>query len=391
MTVYLDRLLDERTSLTGVMTGLRDRAAAEERDITESERSEITRLQERCVEIDSLLTEHQTQAESARSFADLQARIEAQRERTAGRQVEQRTPGGMETTSPGRAFVESEQFRSYPGRGQGASFEVANYLGLEERALITTANLAIQPFIWNRVEAVTPVAPLMDVISTVRVSSGAVEWVEVGADPVAAIVAEGSAKPEATFPLTPRSATLDTIAHWSQITRQALADAAYIQSLIETKLRRGLIRKVESEVAAALTAAALPTAEGADLLAAIRVGVATVQDAGYNPNAVVLNPADWAALDVSVMGGTLGGPTVGANFWGLRPVAVSSQPAGTATVGDFASGVVWFDRGVSDVFMTDSHAANFISNILVILAETRGKAAVPEPGALCECAATVVP
>ena len=51
---YLDRLLDERTSLTGVMTGLRDRAAAEERDLTDGERSEISRLQERCVVVDGL-------------------------------------------------------------------------------------------------------------------------------------------------------------------------------------------------------------------------------------------------------------------------------------------------------------------------------------------------
>ena len=116
MTVYLDRLLDERTSLTGVMTGLRDRAAAEERDITDGERSEITRLQERCVEIDGLLTEHQTQAESARAFADLQRRIDETRDR-AGGDVERTTRTRQETSSPGRAFVESEQFRAYPGYG----------------------------------------------------------------------------------------------------------------------------------------------------------------------------------------------------------------------------------------------------------------------------------
>jgi HK97 family phage major capsid protein len=393
MTVYLDRLLDERTSLTGVMTGLRDRAAAEERDITEAERSEITRLQERCVEIDSLLTEHQAQAESARSFADLQARIEAQRERTAGRSPEQRTPGSqMETTSPGLAFVESEQFRAYPGRGQGQAFQVTDWpLQLETRALITTANLAIPHVVIAPREQVTPVSPLLEVVDTQRVSGGVAEWVEVGPDPVAAIVAEGSAKPEAVITFTPRTAALDTIAHWVQITRQALADAAYVRGLVETKLRRGVLRKIEEEVAAALAAAALPTATGATLLGAIRAGVGTVQAAGYTPNAVVLNPADWADLDVTVMGGTLGGPTVGQTFWGLRPVAVPSQPAGTATVGDFQSGVSWLDRGVTDVFVTDSHAAFFISNILVILAEARGKAVVPEPNALCECAATVIP
>ena len=131
------------------------------------------------------------------------------------------------------------------------------------------------------------------------VSSGVVDWVEVGADPVAAVVAEGAAKPEATFTMTPKTAALDTIAHWVQITRQALDDAPYIRSLIEGKLRRGLLAKAEADMAAAIVAATLPTATGADLSTAIRVGIGTVQGAGYNPNAVVLNPADYAALDVA--------------------------------------------------------------------------------------------
>ena len=39
------------------------------------------------------------------------------------------------------------------------------------------------------------------------------------------------------------------------------------------------------------------------------------------------------------------------------------------------------------MFLSDSHASLFISNILVILAEARLKSAVTEPLALCECTA----
>ena len=175
-----------------------------------------------------------------------------------------------------------------------------------------------------------------------------------------------------------------------QITRQALDDATYIRSLLETKLRRGLLRKISADIQAAITAATLPTATAATLLGAIRVGIGTVQEAGYDPNAVLLNPADWAEMDVGIMTGTLGGPAVNQNFWGLRPVASSSQPVGTATVGDFQAGVQYLDRNVTDVFLTDSHAAFFISNILVILAEARGKSVVPEPAALVECSGSEV-
>jgi HK97 family phage major capsid protein len=220
------------------------------------------------------------------------------------------------------------------------------------------------------------------------VSSGVVEWVVVAGDPKAQVVAEGVAKPEATLTFTPVSAPLDTLAHWVQITRQALEDATYIRSVIEGKLRRGVTLAIVDQIQAAIVAATVPTATvpvGGDLIDAIRIGVGTVQSNGYNPNAVILNPADWAALDIAVMGGTLNGPTVGTNFWGLTPIASTLQAAGTALVGDFKSGVTWFDRNVSSVFISDSHADLFIRNTLVILAETRGKAAVPEPLALCEC------
>ena len=62
--------------------------------------------------------------------------------------------------------------------------------------------------------------------------------------------------------------------------------------------------------------------------------------------------------------------------------------AGTAYVGDFHAGATLFDRGVTNVFLSDSHASLFISNILVILAEARLKSAVTEPLALCECTET---
>ena len=138
-------------------------------------------------------------------------------------------------------------------------------------------------------------------------------------------------------------------------------------------------------MAAALVAATLPTATGADLSTAIRVGIGTVEAAGYNPNAVVLNPADYAALDVAAAAARNTGPDRRSTFWGLPAVPASSITAGTALVGDFASGATLFDRGVTNVFLSDSHASLFISNILVILAEARLKSAVTEPLAICEC------
>jgi HK97 family phage major capsid protein len=390
---YLQRLVDERMTLTELATRAADKAATEDRDVTDTEKQSLTEWETRCKEIDSQLTQYNAQAESARAFADLTSKLETSREQPSSG-LDTRRPGGqIETTSWGRAFVESEQFRNYTGHGQSARFEGAGYLDLSERAAITTANLAIPHFVLPPVEYRTS-APLLEVCGHVTVSSGVVDWVEVGGDPLAAVVAEGAVKPEAAFTVTPKTATLDTIAHWVQITRQALEDAAYIQSLVESKLRRGLLNKAESDMAAAIDGSTAVQTAGATaaqggLLGAIRVGIGKVQAAGFTPNAVALNPADYAALDMQVLTYTDAGPQAQATFWGMKPVAAAAIPAGKAYVGDFQAGATLFDRGVTNVFLSDSHAALFISNILVILAEARLKSAVTEPLALCEC--TVLP
>jgi hypothetical protein len=97
---------------------------------------------------------------------------------------------------------------------------------------------------------------------------------------------------------------------------------------------------------------------------------------------------DWADLDIAVMVGANGGPTRNQSFWGLTPVADAGQPAGTATVGDFKTGVTLFYRAGVGVYATDSHAETFTSNVFTILAERRTKAACLNPYALAECSAT---
>jgi HK97 family phage major capsid protein len=389
MLTYLRRLVDERTALTETMSRTMDAAAAEERDLNEAEETAVVGMQTRCAAIDQQLETHNSQAESARRFAGLVGGMETSRE---PQPPESRRPAQLARTTMGQRFVESEEFRSYTGHGQSGRFPIEGFL--EVRAAITTDDLNIPHYQWAPKELEPFRSPLLELCGRVAVSTGVVDWVEIGPDPVAGMVAEGAPKPEATIAMTPRTSALETLAHWVQITRQALEDASYIRSLLETKLRRGLVRKAENDMAVALLGATLPTATGSTaggdtLLSVIREGIGTVESAGYVPTAIALNPADYAALDVDVMGVTTNGPSRSGGYWGLTPVAVASQPAGTATVGDFASGATFFDRGVTNVFLSDSHASLFISNILVILAEARVKSAITEPGAFCECSVGV--
>jgi HK97 family phage major capsid protein len=292
-----------------------------------------------------------------------------------------------EQVSFGEAFVRSEQFTEYAGSPRGRMPK------LELRALPTglaamgTAGLDLGKTTVD-VQPPTAPTPLLDNINRVQVTSNAIDYVSwavvAGA---AAIVAEGAAKPSVEFGPTVTSDSLDNIAAYTQLTRQLIEDAPSVRDMINNMLVREILREEEEQVATALSAATLPTAEGEDLLAAIRVGVGTVQAAGYAPNAVLLNPADWAALDNVVMGSTLNGPTIRQNFWGLVPIPSTAQSAGTATVGDFRTGVTQFYRSEVALYITDSHASTFLSNVFTLLAERRALAAVVRPDALVEVAA----
>jgi len=386
---YLSRLTAERDSLTQAATDITERAARDERDVTDTERQSLAGMAARCGEIDAQLTEYSAQAQSQRAYATLRANLQpTEEEAPPRRELERRSGPELETW--GEMFVRSAQFENYPGAGSSQRVDVP--FDLEQRAAIGMAAAPVPPFYWTPPQYMYQ-SPLLDVVGKVATSSNAVSYVQFTPNPQAAapVAAEGALKAEAAMTATPVSVSLLTYAHWKEITRQALEDLPQIRSTVEGRLRQGLVKAIEDGIVAALIAATLPattssTAAGGNLLTAIRKGVGVVQAAGFaNPNAVLLNPTDFAALDVAVMNNANTPPTVGSAFWGMRPIASAGQPAGTATVGDFSVGVTVFTRQTAQVYLTDSHADNFIRNVLLLLAETRALPTVPEPAALCEC------
>jgi HK97 family phage major capsid protein len=303
--------------------------------------------------------------------------------------------GALDVRGWGELFTDSDAFRNYPGAGNSQRVSVPTGLDeptYQQRAAIGIGTYPVQPpYLWS---PPTPaiLSPLLQVVGKVTVNTNAVSWVQWTPNPpsAAAVVAEGALKTEATMTATAVSDTLDTYAHYKEITRQALEDIPQIRQTVENRLRQGVMVALETAITAALVAATIPAAPGAtgtSLMESLRAGMATVQAAGYTPNAVALNPVDWAEIDIAIMGGTLNGASVNGSLWGMRLVAVPALAAGTAYVGDFNTGVQLFSRSTTEVFLSDSHADNFLRNILVLLAETRALATVPEPAALAECAA----
>lgn len=397
-SAYLKSKMDERAGIADSVTSVLDKCAAESRDPSPEERQRLDDWQARVRTLDTEIVQLRTSLEANDRFVDVigaVARSDENAERRATTTADrEREP---EYRSVGDAFVNSEQFREYGGRGTMAPVEFEDFLGVEARAAlpgaITVGQLHLPPTRWDGPAGPTLTTPFLDVIGRERVSSGSVDFITWAPNPAtgAAIVPETDIKPEAVLAPTQTALTLDTYAFWKAISRQTLEDYPRIRSIVETKLRQGLAAKLEADAAAKLIAATIPAAPGADL-AGIRTAIGVLQGKGYSPNAILLNPADFAALDVALFDGSVSGTTsIAGTYWGVRPVPVPGLPVGTAYVGDVREGVTWFDRGTGNVFLTDSHADFFIRNTFVILAETRAAFAVTNPDSLAEVTITQTP
>lgn len=302
-----------------------------------------------------------------------------------------RTEPRPEHTTVGDIFTRSEAFRGYTFAGTSGRVFVEDS-ELETRALPTgIADLVAAGYKGapTRVDTSPPIAPtpLLDSMASVNVSQNSIEYVawtkKAGG---ATKVAEKATKPSAEFGPTVTATTLDNIAVYTQLTRQLLEDEPAARSAVDNLMRFDILRAEEAEAAAVMAAAAatIPDVTNADLLAAIRGAIGTVQAAGYAPNAVLLNPADWASLDIGVMNNANTAPNIGSTFWGLRPIPSTTQTVGTAVVGDFRTALTHYTRSGVSLYVSDSHGTTFLDNVFTLLCERRSKTVLVHPTALAE-------
>jgi hypothetical protein len=384
-TAYLRTRMEERAGLSDASTGIYDRAAAENRDVTTDEQAQLDTWETRSNSLDSEIAKLETAQRGAQKFQTLVGRLDGldeADERQAARRREERPPENRK--SVGQRFIESPEFKDYHGRGSMAPIEFEGFL--EERSAITLDTLGeiLRPQWVSGPADPQVLTPLLNVIGRVPVSQNSVSYVKWGLAPEAGgPIAEEDLKPEASIEPETVDATLGTYAHWKAITRQALEDFTQIRGIVEGQLRRGLARRLERGAGETLAAATVETRNEPDLLSGIRRAIAALQSIGLTPNAVGVNPFDYAEMDIDAASSSNSGPSRFGSFWGLgQTVPIPSLPRGQAYVGDFATAMAWFDRNTTAVYMTDSHADFFLRNKLVILAEQRATFDVVDPSAL---------
>jgi len=312
------------------------------------------------------------------------------------------------------AFVSSpdvSEYRSYRlgTRSQGG----IQIDGIEARALIgnTAANvLDPTPRIPGLTVSVVEDRPprLADLLTTVRVTGDSMAYVRDNSPSpqgAATEVAEGAEKPEATYTWELITDTIKTVAHWMDISRQALDDHQQLRDLVQGRLFYGLSYRVDGQIAngtgASNTMTGILNTAGINTydtglgndearIISLRRAKTLVRADEYMATAAVLNPDDWEKVELSTddMGRWRVTPNVQDNLspriWGMTVVDTTSIAAGTALIGDFRLGATLYDRMAAALYVTDSDASKFRSNILTLLAELRLGLGVNRPSAFAK-------
>lgn len=257
--------------------------------------------------------------------------------------------------------------------------------------------------------------PLMleDFLPKVPTTSNAIEFTKENVfTNNAAETAEGAAKPESSLTWTLVNMPVATVAHWIKISKQLAADAPALAAYVDNRMRYGVNLRVEQQLAVGdgtspnisgfmdtgnFTAHGYSDATLGGLvgsvtafkkLALIRKMMADLWAAGYPPDAIVMNPAEWAGIEIVLMttaaGQTLFSVGEGGTprLFGLPVVQAIGMAADTVAVGAFRQAVVIHEREGVTVDMSESDSDNFTKNLITIRAERRLALVTERPAAI---------
>ena len=234
---------------------------------------------------------------------------------------------------------------------------------------------------------------IRDLLPSSAISSNSTEFVkELLFTNNAAMVAEGAQKPESDMTFELATGVVRTLAHFAKASNQILDDSAGLASFIQNRLSLGLNLVEEDQIllgdgtgqnltgiipaATDYVNTGIPSGSGATAVDKIRWAKLQVRKAFYAASAVVLNPEDWAEIELlkSTEGAYLFSAfTSGATprLWGLNVVESDAIPAGQFLVGAFNVAAEIRDRQQATIDVSTEDGDNFQKNMTTIRVEKR--------------------
>lgn len=226
----------------------------------------------------------------------------------------------------------------------------------------------------------------------------------------AAPVSEGSLKPKSELTFELITQPVRTIAHLLDISLQMLDDVEFIESYIEARMRYGLALIEEGQLlngsgtgqnltgmytvatayappAGATVNGAPPGGAGEQDIDKLRLAMLQVELANASPSGIILNPIDWAGIEL--LKDTTGQylftnpqQTTEPRMWGRPIVSTQAMTQGRFLVGDFRAHTQIFDRQDANIMISFENKDNVERNLATIRVEERLASAVYRSEAL---------
>jgi len=306
--------------------------------------------------------------------------------------------------SMGEQLTESDRYQAFASNPHG-TFRMPVQAGLGSGQ--DSAGELIQP---QRLPGIQ--GPMLrrltirDLITWGRTSSNSIEYAREklftnNAAPVGENPTGG--KPESNLTFDGDNAPIVTIAHWIHASKQVLADVPMLQSYVDGRLRYGLKFVEEAQLLkgsgvglnlngiytqASTYSNPGVTVENETRVDRLRLALLQSALAEHPVDAIVLNPIDWAAIELIKNAQhdymfTNANSTMQPGLWGRHVVATQAMDANEFLVGAFGGGlaVQGWDREDMNVQISLEDRDNFIKNMVTIRCEERVGLTVYRPEA----------
>lgn len=305
----------------------------------------------------------------------------------------------------GDQFIKSGNYTESLGRlTSGMKF---GNIGFEVKNTLVGSNANVAPArSANIVSGAFQPLTLESFLPSVPTSSNAIEFTRENVfTNNAAEAAEGAQKGESALTWTLVNMPVSTVAHFIKISKQLAADAPALAAYVNTRMAYGVNAKVESQLIVGdgtapnisgvsdgnFTAHGIADAGlGATLkkMVLIRKVLAASWAAGYPADGILLNPADFAQIEIDLLttaaGQTLLSYTDGGQpkLWGVPVIQSTGVVADTFYAGAFAQAYMIHNREGVIIELSDSDGDNFQKNLITIRAERRLALATERPAAV---------
>lgn len=316
--------------------------------------------------------------------------------------IEQKLADGTDGDTPavqtvGEQVMASDQYKAFmEGRASRIRVEVKNtILGEGGSPQDPTDTIVPSQRLPGIVAGAFRALRLLDALPRGVTNSNLVEYTrELAYTNAAAETAEGVAKPQSSLTFELVQDPVRTIAHWLKVSKQALSDAPALQSYIDRRLRHGVENRLEYQVVngngtspnlsgilASGNYTSFSAVAGESEFDAISRAKYAVMAADYTPGLVLLNPADWGALErtkdgqdnyVAGNGAALSYVQSGITptIWGLPAIASNNVPEDRFIV-LAPDAVQLMMRAGTVVEMFEQDEDNVQKNLVTVRAEVR--------------------